>query len=399
MNVEIVKFDNFGNGIGYINDKIVFVPKSIPGDVVKVKIQKEKKKFIEGEILEIITPSNMRIKPICPYFDRCGGCDLMNISISEALDYKLKKVNDLINKAKINYEVYEIIKSDNYYNYRNKVSLKVKDSKIGFYKNNTHELVEISSCYLINENMNYVLKDISLFNIRNGEIVIRCNYKAEILIQIISNDIVENIDKIVNNHKIVGIIQNDKTIYGENYLIDKINNYIFKISYNSFFQVNPFVCSKLFKFIENNVNSSKKVLDLYCGVGTLSIVAKKTSEYALGVEIIENAITDANLNKILNKEQNIDFICNDTKKIVDKIEKSFDTVILDPPRSGVSSKILEKIIDENICKIIYVSCNPQTLVRDLKILENSYVISDFKLLDMFPNSEHVESFVVLEKIK
>ena len=399
MNVEIVKFDNFGNGIGYLNDKIIFVPKTIPGDKVEVKILKEKKKFIEGELINIISPSKIRIKPICPYFDKCGGCDLMNISISETLDYKLNKVNDLLKKSKINYEVTEIVKSDNYYNYRNKVTLKIKDSKIGYYKNNTHDLVEINYCYLVNENINKIIKDIYLFNIQNGEIIIRSNYNEDILINIISEDKVENIDKIISKHKIVGIIQNDITIYGENYFIDKINEYMFKVSYNSFFQVNPSICSKLFKLIENHVIDSKKVLDLYCGVGTLSIVASKNSEYVLGVEIIENAIVDANLNKSLNNKNNLEFICNDTKKIIDKIDKSFDTIVLDPPRSGVSSKVLDKILLENINKIIYVSCNPQTLVRDLKILEEKYIINDFKLLDMFPNSEHVESFVVLEKIK
>lgn len=399
MNVEIVKFDNFGNGIGYLNDKIIFVPKTIPGDKVEVKILKEKKKFIEGELIKIISPSKIRIKPICPYFDKCGGCDLMNISISETLDYKLNKVNDLLKKSKINYEVTEIVKSDNYYNYRNKVTLKIKDSKIGYYKNNTHDLVEINYCYLVNENINKIIKDIYLFNIQNGEIIIRSNYNEDILINIISEDKVENIDKIISKHKIVGIIQNDITIYGENYFIDKINEYMFKVSYNSFFQVNPSICSKLFKLIENHVIDSKKVLDLYCGVGTLSIVASKNSEYVLGVEIIENAIVDANLNKSLNNKNNLEFICNDTKKIIDKINKSFDTIVLDPPRSGVSSKVLDKILLENINKIIYVSCNPQTLVRDLKILEDNYIINDFKLLDMFPNSEHVESFVVLEKTK
>lgn len=397
MNVEIVKFDNFGNGIGYLNDKIIFVPKTIPGDKVEVKILKEKKKFIEGELINIISPSKIRIKPICPYFDKCGGCDLMNISISETLDYKLNKVNDLLKKSKINYEVTEIVKSDNYYNYRNKVTLKIKDSKIGYYKNNTHDLVEINYCYLVNENINKIIKDIYLFNIQNVEIIIRSNYNEDILINIISEDKVENIDKIISKHKIVGIIQNDITIYGENYFIDKINEYMFKVSYNSFFQVNPSICSKLFKLIENHVIDSKKVLDLYCGVGTLSIVASKNSEYVLGVEIIENAIVDANLNKSLNNKNNLEFICNDTKKIIDKIDKSFDTIVLDPPRSGVSSKVLDKILLENINKIIYVSCNPQTLVRDLKILEEKYIINDFKLLDMFPNSEHVESFVVLER--
>jgi len=397
MNVEIVKFDNFGNGIGYLNDKIIFVPKTIPGDIVNVKILKEKKKFLEGELIEIIKPSKIRIKPVCPYFDKCGGCDLMNISISETLDYKLNKVNELIEKTKLDYKVEEIIKSDNYYNYRNKVTLKVKNGKIGYFKNNTHELVEVNYCYICNDVINNLIKDLNILNIVDGEVIIRCNYSSDILLNINSKDKIENIDKLISNHKIVGIIQNDKTIYGENYFIDKINNYLFKVSYNSFFQINPFICSKLFYLIEKYTENSNNVIDLYCGVGTLSIVTSKNANYVLGVEIVENAIIDANLNKTLNNKNNLEFICNDTKKIIDKINSNFDTIILDPPRSGVSSKVIEKIIKENINKIIYVSCNPQTLVRDLKLLENDYDIKVFKLLDMFPNSEHVESFVLLEK--
>lgn len=397
MNVEIIKFDNFGNGIGYLNDKIIFVPKTIPGDIVEVKKICEKKKFIEGELIKIIKPSKIRINSICPYFSNCGGCDLMNISISETLDYKLNKVNELLYKNKINYKVSEIIKSDNYYNYRNKVTLKIKNSKIGYYKNNTHNLVEIDYCYLCNETINDLIKNIHVLNIENGEIVIRVNYNNDIILSITSLDKIENIDNLIKDYKIVGIVQNDKIIYGENYFIDKINDYIFKVSYNSFFQINPFICSKLFSLIEINTTNSKNVIDLYCGVGTLSIVASKNSEYVLGVEIVDNAIIDANLNKILNHKNNLEFICNDTKKTIDKITDKFDTIILDPPRSGVSSRVIEKIIQENINKIIYVSCNPQTLVRDLKLLENYYLIEDFKLLDMFPNSEHVESFVVLIK--
>lgn len=398
MNVEIVKFDNNGRGIGYLNDKIIFVPKSIPGDIVNVEITLEKKNFFEGKILEIIKPSRIRIKPKCPYFDICGGCDLMNISVSENLDYKLNKVNEILTKNKINFEVKDIIKSNSEYNYRNKITLKVINGKVGYFENNSHKLVEINYCYICNDIINDLIKDLKYLNIINGEIIIRVNYNAELLLYIKSDDKIEGIDKLINNHKIVGIVQNDKAIYGESYFIDKINNYMFKVSYNSFFQVNPYICSKLFELIEKETNDSKKVIDLYCGVGTLSIVASKKASLVLGVEIVENAIIDAKLNKSLNNRCNIDFICNDTRNIIDKISSDFDTIILDPPRSGVSSKVIEKIITENINKIIYVSCNPITLVRDLKLLENNYCINEFKLLEMFPNSEHVESFVVLKKL-
>jgi len=398
MRVEVVKFDNFGRGIGYINDKIIFIPKTVPGDIAKVDITLEKKNYYEGILKEIIKPSKLRVKAICPYFDICGGCDLMNISLSNMLEYKLHKINELLINNKINYNVKDIIKSDEQYNYRNKITLKIVDKLIGYYESNSHNLIEITKCYLCNNTINELVSDIKQLNIINGEIVIRVNYNNEILIDINTIDEIENIDKLCLNHKIVGVIKNDKVIYGENYFIDKINDYVFKVSYNSFFQVNPYICSKLFNLIEENTKDSIKVLDLYCGVGTLSLVASKNSLKTLGVEINENAIIDANFNKKLNKQNNVEFICDNTKNIIDKINDC-DTIILDPPRSGVASEIIEKIIKEDINKIIYVSCNPITLIRDIKLLEEYYLIKDFKLLDMFPNTEHVESIVVFEKMK
>ncbi len=397
MKIDIVKFDNLGRGIGYLNDKIIFVPKSVPGDIIEVKITLEKKNYYEGKILNIIKPSRMRKEVKCPYFDICGGCDLMNISVSENLDYKLEKVNEILHKNNIDYEVKEIIKSNSEFNYRNKVTLKIVNREIGYYENNSHNLVSIDYCYLCNDVINEIIKDLKLLEIVNGEIVIRCNYNEEILLNIKSSDEIKNINELINKYKIVGIVQNDKTIYGENYFIDKINNYIFKVSYNSFFQVNPYICGKLFELIEKYTENSHNIIDLYCGVGTLSIVASKNALKVIGIEIVENAIIDANLNKNLNNKKNIEFICNDTKKIIEKITNDFDTIIFDPPRNGVSSKVIEEVINENIEKIIYVSCDPITLARDLKLLENYYNIIDFKLLEMFPNSEHVESIVLLER--
>ena len=395
MNVEIVKFDNNGRGIGYLNNKIIFVPKTVPGDIVKIQVTLEKKDYLEGILVEILTPSKLRQKPICPYFDECGGCDLMHISLSESLEYKLKKVNDLLKRNKIDYEVTKIIKSKNAYNYRDKVTLKVVNNHIGFFCNDTHKLVKINYCYLCKDAINNLIKDLPLLNISNGEVVIRCNYNDELLLSVNSLDKIENIDTIVNNHKIVGIINNDKCVYGEDYFIDKINNYLFKVSYNSFFQINPFICSELFKLIEKYTVNSNNVLDLYSGVGTLSIVASNNSKKVLGVEIVNNAVIDANLNKCLNRCENVDFICSDTKNILNKITSDFDTLILDPPRSGVANKVLNKILEVKPNKIIYVSCNPNTLVRDLKLLESDYSIKGLKLLDMFPETEHVECIVLL----
>lgn len=398
MKIEIVKFDNLGRGIGYINDKIVFIPKTVPGDIVNIDIIKDKKTYCEGRLVEIITPSKMRISAPCPYFDKCGGCDLQNISTSDNLDYKLNKVNDMLKKEGINYEVKEIVKSSGTFNYRNKVTLKIFCGIIGFYESSTHKIVEISECMLCGKAINEVIKDLHLLEIINGDVTIRENYHGEIMIVINSGDDVKNIDKIINRHNVVGIIKNDKVIYGENYYFDKVKEYLFKVSYNSFFQVNKSICEKLFELIEEETKNSKSTIDLYCGVGTLSIVASKNSENVLGVEINENAIIDANFNKIMNHVDNAQFICSDTKDILDKITSNYDTIIFDPPRSGVLESILNKVSEEKINKIIYVSCNPITLIRDIKVLKD-YKIVDFKLLEMFPNSEHVESFCVLEYVQ
>ncbi len=392
MEVEIVKFDNMGRGIGYLNNKIVFVPKTVPGDIVKLKDVKEKKNYIEGNIDYIKTPSKKRCEYKCPYYDRCGGCDLGHISYSDSLEYKLNKVNDIFKMNKINYSVDKIVKSSNKYNYRNKVSLKVIDKKIGYYETKTHELVEIGKCLLCKESINSLLKDLSLLNIINGEIVIRSNYKNELLIIINSQDKIDNIDRITMNHKVVGVVINEETIYGNNYFIDKIDDYLFKVSYNAFFQINEDICSKIFKRIAEEDKGS--MLDFYCGVGTFSVL---NNQLTLGVEINENAINDANSNKLLNKKDNIEFICADAKDIIDKINNSYKTILLDPPRSGVNKDILNKIISEKIEKIIYISCFPISLARDIKILENDYSVKDITLFDMFPMTEHVETLCVLER--
>ena len=387
MNIEIIKFDNLGRGIGYIDNKIIFIPKSVPGDIVNIEIIKNNSKYLEGKITEIIKPSKKRIEAICPLFNQCGGCDLLNITLSDSLEYKLRKINEILRKNNINYNVEEIIKSDKQYNYRNKVSLKVNNNKIGYYESKTHKLIEIEKCFLLNDEINRLIKNLDVLKIKNGNLIIRTNYHDELLLIIETNDKIEDFRELIEKFKISGIIVNKKVVYGSDYIID------------SFFQINPYICSKLFDLIKENTFNSKNILDLYCGVGTLSINASENNTKVMGVEIVKDAIDNAIFNAKLNNVNNMKFICSDTKNIIDKITKDFDTVILDPPRSGVDILVLNRIIKEGITKIIYVSCDENTLVRDLNILLQDYNIKEFKLLDMFVNTEHVESFVVLQKKK
>lgn len=396
MNVKIEKMDDFGRGIAYIDDKVVFVPKTIVDDIVDIKIMIEKKKYSIAKVNEIINPSKLRIPFKCPYFDICGGCSLQNVEYRIELEYKLQKINNLLKKNRINYQVKDIIKSAKRYNYRNKVSLKIEDNIIGYYEKDTHNIVEINKCFLLNDAINDVIDDLPRLSIINGSVIIRSNLKGELLLIIYTDKLnKDGIKYLVNKHRISGIVLNDKCIFGSDFLVDKIDNYKFKISYNSFFQVNPYICKELFKIVKDYTKDANNLIDLYSGVGTLSIVAKENASSVLGVEIIDNAAINAKTNAMLNGVSNISFIASDTNKIISYLEGK-DFVIVDPPRSGLTSKVIEGIKKYQVKNILYVSCDPNTLMRDLNLLLTDYKIIEFKLLDMFPNTYHVESVCVLE---
>lgn len=396
MNVKIEKMDDFGRGIAYIDDKVVFVPKTIVDDIVDIKIMSEKKKYSIAKVNEIINPSKLRIPFKCPYFDICGGCSLQNVEYRIELEYKLQKINNLLKKNKIDYQVKDIIKSAKRYNYRNKVSLKIEDNIIGYYEKDTHNIVEINKCFLLNDAINDVIDDLPRLSIINGSVIIRSNLKGELLLIIYTDKLnKDGIKYLVNKHRISGIVLNDKSIFGSDFLVDKIDDYKFKISYNSFFQVNPYICKELFKIVKDYTKNANNLIDLYSGVGTLSIVAKENASSVLGVEIIDNAAINAKTNAMLNGVSNISFIASDTNKIISYLEGK-DFVIVDPPRSGLTSKVIEGIKKYQVKNILYVSCDPNTLMRDLNLLLTDYKIIEFKLLDMFPNTYHVESVCVLE---
>ena len=397
MKVKIEKIDDFGRGIAYIDDKITFIPKTIPGDVVDVSIINNKKKYNVAKINEIIENGKNRIDSICPFYLECGGCSMQNLEYRLELEYKLDKINNLFKKSKIDYQVKKIIKSKKRFNYRNKISLKIENGSIGYYEEFTHNLIEINNCDLVCKSINDIIKDLNFLEIIDGAIVIRSNYKNELLLIIETDNYNENgLKLLIDRYKIAGIILNKKCIYGVDFFVDKIGDYIFKISYNSFFQVNRYTCGELFNLIKEYTKDSKNIIDLYCGVGTLGMVAKENCDSALGVEIVDNAIYNAKTNSVMNNITNIDFVCSDTNKIVDFI-KDKDLVIVDPPRSGLTSKVIDSIKKYKVKKIIYVSCDANTLIRDLNSLLSDYDIEDIKLLDMFPGTYHVETICVLEK--
>ena len=395
MQVLVDKFDDFGQGITFVDDVITFVPNTIPGDIVDIKIVKKKKKYNVGKVINYIKLSKDRIDYKCPYFNKCGGCVLQSISYDATINFKLNKVINLFNKYNLDIKP-EIVKNPSDYNYRNKIKLMVIDGKIGYFETNSHTLVEINECVIASKAINKVIPLLKNFNIINGNIVIRCNLNDEILIIIESNDKLNiDIDVLKENIKLVGIVVNNKTIYGDNFLIECINDIYYKISYDSFFQINPYVASKLFNIVKENIDKTDIVLDLYCGVGTLSLNAALNANEVIGVEIVPNAVLNAIYNAKINKINNTKFILNDAQDAVGKINKKFDKIIIDPPRSGLTKKTIDTILTIMPKKIIYVSCDPNTLIRDILLLKDKYSIEKSYILDMFSYSYHVECICIL----
>ncbi len=395
MSYKVLRLDDFGRGITKVDDSICFVSNALEDEEVDIEILEKKSKYIEAKASNIIVKSKDRKETECPYYSLCGGCNVMHMSYNHQLEFKKKKVERILSKfANINNVVTEIIPTKEF-NYRNKVVLKVIDGKLGFFKDKSNEIVPIDKCLLCSNKINEVidkLKDIDLSLV--NEVLIRSNYKDETLVSLTGLEIDNNIkDKLdfVNN-----IVINDEVVKGNSYLIDKIGDYLFKVSYNSFFQVNSIGVNLLYNEVLKNIDKVDTILDLYCGAGTIGMYISKNAKKVYGVEINKNAVDDANYNRELNNVTNIEFLCSDVGLIKDKY-KDVDLVVIDPPRSGLSKDAINNVIDINSKKIIYVSCDPVTLARDLNILKDKYVIKNVKVVDMFPNTYHCESITVLER--
>lgn len=391
VKVKIERLNDQLEGIGYIDKKIVFVPKTKVGEEVDIDVSFENNKFSRGEVTSNITSD-------CPYFNKCGGCYLRNYQYEESVKLKEENIKNLFNKNKLDVPIFNLVKNLNPYNYRNKISLKVHNKRIGFYQDKSNDLVEVKNCLITKKAINDLLPDLNEIGIKEGFITIRCNYNDELLI-IIETEEKLNYDfsKLKESHKIAGVVLNKKCILNDDYFFDKINDYLFKVSYNSFFQVNNVIAGEIFNIIKNNIKSDDEVLDLYSGVGTLSIMAASKAKHVIGVEVIPNAVKNALVNKDINKQTNVDFMLGDVPKVISNIKNNIDTIIFDPPRKGLDTFTINYALNKLPNKIIYVSCNPITLVRDLKLLKNKYKIKEVNILDMFSYSYHCESVVILER--
>lgn len=391
--IKIESLDHNGRGIGRLNNKIVFVNNALPNEIVEIKPISEKKNYIEANVTRYIDKSEKRVDSICPYYKYCGGCDLLHMSYIDQLEFKQNKINNIIYKyLNKDIKVNKIVKSDIEFNYRNKVTFHV-DNKIGFFKDKTNNIIEIKKCFLADQKINDAIKHLNKLDLKNiNEITCRVgNNKLMIIIN--SN---KDIDATPIKDIASSIYLNNRLVYGEKTIDSIIGNYKYIISPKSFFQININVCEKLYNKIKEETSNSKNILDLYCGTGSISIYVSENKN-VFGIEINESAISDANVNASINNIDNIKFICGDSGKMSNNLNFKPDTIIVDPPRNGLDSITIKNILSMNPNKIIYVSCDPMTLTRDLKILSTNYIIRDVTPFDMFPQTKHVENMAILLK--
>ena len=397
MEYLITDLNHLGQGITRIDNKITFVSKTVSGDIINLEITKSHKNYNEAKLLKIVKPSPDRIEYKCPYYNKCGGCNIANLEYTNQLKYKKEKVINIFkkyNKIDINPT---IIASDEILHYRNKITLQYNE-KLGLYEEKTHNIIEIQECLLMPQKVNDIIKLLNKYNYNTSlqKIVIRI-INNQVMINIIAKDISKSLIEILKNLD-VSVYHNSKYISGNKVLIETLNNYKFSILPDSFFQINKKQTINLYNQIVEYANPQKedKVLDLYCGVGTIGIYLSKYCKEVLGIEINKSSIENANINKKLNNVENISFIEADVSKVLSMKYKA-DIIIVDPPRSGLDKNTIETLIKINPKKIVYVSCDPITLSRDINLLKNDYILKDIKLFDMFPETYHVECVSVLHR--
>ena len=440
--VDIMDNGFEGEGIAKIDNFTIFIPNTIKGERVRIIIVKVLSSHAFGKLIEILKASPVRETEDCQTYKRCGGCQLRHIKYEETLKIKQNAVQSLVNKTlKQKIKVEETLGMENPYHYRNKAQYPLginKEGKpvMGVFANRTHEIIPIQNCLIQNKQAEEVAKFIFDFIVKNKisiydekkqkglmrHIVTKIGIKTkeimcilvvngneipqekELINQVIMHfpnvkTIVKNINK-QNTNVILG--KENIPIYGDGFIKDKLGEFVFKISPLSFYQVNPIQAQKLYQIGVDAAQITKQdiVFDLYCGIGTISLFMAPFAKSVYGIELVEEAVYAARENALINKIDNAQFIAGDVEKILDDLinkQKIIpDIVMVDPPRKGLDRKSIDNILRISPKRLVYISCNPATLVRDLSALEGLYEIKRLKPVDMFPFTSHVEVCALLE---
>ncbi len=429
--LEITGMTDEGDGVGRAESMAIFVPYTIIGEKVRIIIVKVMKNFAYGKLLEVIVPSTHRLKADCPYFYQCGGCQLWHMDYDTELKYKQQKVEDCIRRiGGLQTTVSPIVPSDNTSRYRNKVQLPVSKDGIGFYKRNSHTVIDIQDCLLQNSKATKVVallrEWISKYNIEPYDeetnsgnlrhIYIRSGKSGMLLTLVVREKFLPNTDELINMlmpFNLAGIVLNinpkntnvvlgkeNRLLWGKQSIIDNIGESEFEISPNSFYQVNNPQALKLYTIAQELafLQGNETLWDLYCGIGTIGQFMAKSVKKIVGIEIVPQAVEDATNNAKRNGIKNAKYFCGAAETIAPSlIKKGYkpDVVILDPPRKGCDEKLLETVIKSAPKRIVYISCKPSTLARDLKYLSNYYTTKQIVPVDLFPRTSHVETVTLL----
>lgn len=442
--VDIVGEGYEGEGIAKPQGFPIFIPGALKGEKVKIKIVKLAKNHGFGKLLDIVEPSENRVTPVCPLYKRCGGCQLQHMCYAEQLVFKKNRVKDCLERiGKITeVPINDTLGMEEPLRYRNKVQLPVGAEKgepiIGFYAARSHEIINLQQCFIQHEAGDEVVqltKDwmkqfgISAYdeNTKNGivrHVMIRKGFKTgEVMVVLVTNTeklphkdefiklVIEKIPGVKSiiqniNNKPTNVVLGLKniTLWGSDTITDYIGQFKFEISPLSFFQVNPFQTEVLYnKALEfANLSGEETVFDAYCGTGTISLFLAQKANKVYGVEIIPEAIENAKKNAKLNNINNAEFFVGEAEVIIPQLikdGKKAEVVVVDPPRKGCEKSLIEAIAEMKPDRVVYVSCDPATLARDLRIFEDlGYKTEAVQPVDMFPHTMHVETVVLMSRV-
>jgi len=443
VEITIDNYGHEGEGVGRIEGFAVFIPEALKGETVRIRITEVRKNFARGEVLEILKPALERIKPPCPVYQQCGGCQLQHMNYSAQLAIKRQQVVDAVERigGLSGITVHPVLGMKDPWYYRNKVQypfgMDGGQTVMGFYRKGTHDIVNLDSCQLQPMVTNWVATKIrelavkyqvSIYNEQTGtgllrHLLIKKGFKTgEMMVVLVTNgpdfpdgpkiaaelmsafpnvkSVVQNIN---TNRGNVILGRETRVIAGEPTINDILDGLKFKISARSFFQVNPEQAEVLYhKAVEYaGLTGTETVLDAYCGVGSLTLFLARQAKEVYGIEVVPEAIRDAEANAALNQLKNVRFLVGETEKVLPELVNQgvrFDVCVVDPPRSGCERSVLESFAANGVGRIVYVSCNPSTLARDLKILtELGYEVREIQPVDMFPQTYHVECVVLMSK--
>lgn len=420
---EVVDLTLEGEGVVKPCGFTVFVPFALPGEQIKFKITQLKKNYGRGELLDLIKASPFRIEPLCPLHFKCGGCTFGHLTYEEELALKTKISTSIIQRiGKLNdFAFQNVIKAPSPYRYRNKATLhySISQKRLGYYIAKSNTVLPFEDCLLLPQALNQLIrlteKILERENIEGiDDVTFRYSFSTaeKMIIFHTANNAEVRLQKAAEmlyaeDEKLMGIIAKNgkaKTVLkGKNWFSEKIEDFTFRISSSSFMQVNPIQAKALYATAEEyaELTGKENLLDLYCGIGTFTLLLAKKATKATGIEQNKEAIDDALFNARQNNlEAKTQFVCGKTEETIAQlfsIEK-FEVIMADPPRAGIKEAVLENIVQSKIERLVYVSCNPATLARDLKFLnERNYRLSEARLIDMFPRTGNVECLASIKE--